>query len=69
MLNNDILRRFRYALDISDLKMIESFKLGGYQIDKTKLIDILKKVGLEDIFKADFYFSGIRLIRLLRRLI
>ena len=43
MLNNDILRRFRYALDISDLKMIESFKLGGYEIDKTQLIDILKK--------------------------
>ncbi len=43
MLNNDILRRLRYALDISDQKMIESFKLGGYEIDKTKLIDILKK--------------------------
>ena len=43
MLNNDILRRFRYALDISDLKMIESFKLGGYEIDKPTLTNMLKK--------------------------
>jgi len=43
MLNNDILRRFRYALDISDNKMIESFKLGGYEIDKPALKNILKK--------------------------
>lgn len=43
MLNSDILRRLRYALDISDPKMIEIFKLGGYEIDKEKLTAMLKK--------------------------
>jgi len=43
MLNSDILRRLRYALDISDPKMIEIFKLGGYEIDKEKLTTMLKK--------------------------
>ncbi|OQX96034.1 hypothetical protein B6I21_02345 [candidate division KSB1 bacterium 4572_119] len=43
MLNSDILRRLRYALDISDLKMIEIFKLGGYETDKEELAAMLKK--------------------------
>jgi len=43
MLNNDILRRFRYALDLSDVKMIEAFRLSGYEIDKEGLLSILKK--------------------------
>ncbi len=43
MLNNDILRRFRYALDLSDTKMIEAFKLSGYEIDKGSLLSFLKK--------------------------
>ena len=43
MLNSDILRRLRYALDISDPTMIEIFKLGEYEIDKDKLTTMLKK--------------------------
>ena len=43
MLNNDILRRFRYALDLSDFKMIEAFRLSGYEIDKESLLSFLKK--------------------------
>ncbi|PIR20000.1 MAG: hypothetical protein COV45_08480 [Deltaproteobacteria bacterium CG11_big_fil_rev_8_21_14_0_20_47_16] len=43
MINNDILRRFRYALDISDSAMIEMFKLGGHKTDKAALNAMLKK--------------------------
>ena len=43
MTNNDILRRLRYALDIKDSTMIEIFKLSGYEIARSKLIDLLKK--------------------------
>ena len=43
MLNNDILRRLRYALDLSDVKMLEAFKLSGYEIDRESLLSFLKK--------------------------
>lgn len=43
MTNNDILRRLRYALDIKDSTMIEIFKLSGYEISHSNLIDLLKK--------------------------
>ena len=43
MLNNDILRRLRYALDLRDVKMIEAFRNSGYEIDKEKLLSFLKK--------------------------
>jgi len=43
MTNNDILRRLRYALDIKDSMMIEIFKLSEYKIDRSNLIDLLKK--------------------------
>jgi len=41
--NNDILRRFRYALDISNPKMLEIFRTSGHEIDQETLIDLLKK--------------------------
>jgi len=47
MTNNDILRRFRYALDISDGSMIEIFRLAGHEIDKSGLNDLLKKEDAE----------------------
>jgi uncharacterized protein YehS (DUF1456 family) len=43
MTNNDILRRFRYALDISNAAMIDIFRQSGYEIDQQTLIDLLKK--------------------------
>lgn len=43
MTNNDVLRRFRYALDISDAAILEMFKLGGHEIDKATLTALLKK--------------------------
>lgn len=43
MTNNDVLRRFRYALDLSDVSIIEMFKLGGRDVDKAALTALLKK--------------------------
>lgn len=43
MNNNDILRRLRYALDISNPSMIEIFQLSGCSIEQPTLIKLLKK--------------------------
>jgi len=40
---NDILRRFRYALDFSNATMIEIFRLSGHEIDVSTLLNLLKK--------------------------
>lgn len=41
--NNDILRRLRYALNITDLKVIELFELAGYEMARPELESIFKK--------------------------
>ena len=46
---NDILRRLRYALDISNPVMIDIFKLSGCTIEQPTLLKLLKKEG-EDEF-------------------
>jgi len=43
MTNNDILRRLRYALNISDPAMVKIFKLSGYEIEQSMLTALLKK--------------------------
>lgn len=43
MNNNDILRRVRYALNISNTGMAELFKLSGYDITEAKILTLLKK--------------------------
>ena len=43
MINNDILRRVRYALNINDSAMIEIFKLADYQMTLPELVSLLKK--------------------------
>lgn len=43
MNNNDILRRVRYALDISNPGMIEIFQLSGCSIEQPTLLKLLKK--------------------------
>jgi len=48
MTHNDILRRFRYALDISNMAMIDIFKLSGHEIDTTTVLNLLKKEGEPD---------------------
>ncbi len=43
MNNNDILIRFRYALDIKDTDIIEIFKLGGITVTREELQRMLMK--------------------------
>lgn len=43
MTNNDILRRVRYALDISNPKMLEIFTLAGTSVELQELLEMLKK--------------------------
>lgn len=45
MKNNDVLRMFRYSLNIPDNIMINIFKLAKCQIDKPQLLNLLKKEG------------------------
>ncbi len=44
MSNNDILKRVRYALDIRDIDMVEIFKLGGMEVTKEDVVDMLTKI-------------------------
>jgi uncharacterized protein YehS (DUF1456 family) len=43
MTNNDILRRLRYALDISNAAMVEIFNQADYEIEQAGIIALLKK--------------------------
>lgn len=43
MTNNDVLRRVRYALDISNSAMIEIFSLSGHLLEQPQLLNLLKK--------------------------
>jgi uncharacterized protein YehS (DUF1456 family) len=43
MINNDILRRLRYALNITDATMLEIFTLVGQAIEPSQLSNLLKK--------------------------
>ena len=48
MTNNDILKRLRFALNISDFSLIEMVKLGGKEISESDLIFYFKKEDEED---------------------
>ncbi len=43
MENNDILRRVRFAFDLSDSQMIEMFKQADYNVTRAEISDWLKK--------------------------
>jgi uncharacterized protein YehS (DUF1456 family) len=53
MLNNDILRRVRYALDLNDATMIEIFALSDYPIARDDLLNLLKKDDAEGFVSLD----------------
>jgi len=64
MNNNDILRRLRYALDISNPTMIEIFKLSGCSIEQPTLLKFLKKEEEEDFIACSnpllsFFLDGL----------
>ena len=46
--NNDILRRLRYTLDLSDDAMIDTYKKGGEEVSRAEISDWLKKEEHED---------------------
>ena len=63
MTNNDILRRFRYALDISNPKMLEIFRIAGHEIEQTALLALLKKEDEDGFLECsnsllEFFFDG-----------
>ncbi len=53
MINIDILRRVRYALDLNDAAMIEIFALSDYEISREDLLDFLKKDDAESFVSLD----------------
>ncbi|MCX7088640.1 MAG: DUF1456 family protein [Methylococcales bacterium] len=53
MLNNDILRRVRYALTLNDREMIEIFALSEHEISRENLLNLLKKDNEEDFVALD----------------
>jgi uncharacterized protein YehS (DUF1456 family) len=53
MINNDILRRVRYALDLNDATMIEIFALSDYEISREDLLNLLKKDDTEGFVSLD----------------
>ena len=64
MNNNDILRRLRYALDISNPAMIEIFQLSGCRIEQPTLLKFLKKEEEEDFIACSnpmlsFFLDGL----------
>ncbi len=51
--NNDVLRSVRYALDLSELKLVEIFKLAGYDIMREDVAHFLKKEDEEGFVECD----------------
>lgn len=43
MINNDVLRRLRYALNLTDIRVIEVFALADYDIARPELESIFRK--------------------------
>ncbi len=43
MINNDVLREFRYALDLSDSKLLAFFGAGGVTLPAARLMAMLKR--------------------------
>jgi len=72
MNNNDILRRVRYALDISNPGMIDIFKLAGCSLELPTLLKLLKKEEEEEFISCSnpmlsFFLDGLIINRRGRR--
>lgn len=68
MTNNDILRRFRYALDISNPKMLEIFCLAGHETGQDALLAMLKKEAEEGYLECsnsllEGFFDGLIILK------
>ena len=72
MNNNDVLRRIRYALDISNPGMIDIFKLSGCTLEQPTLLKLLKKEEEEEFISCSnpllsFFLDGLIIHRRGRR--
>ncbi len=57
--NNDIIRRIRYAFDINDSKMIETFELGDARVTRAEVSRWLKKdIDPDYIALSDFQMAA-----------
>jgi uncharacterized protein YehS (DUF1456 family) len=68
MINNDILRQLRYALNINDSTIIEIFKLSDHEIDRAGLTGLFKKEDEEGfVICSDallgYFLDGLILLR------
>jgi uncharacterized protein YehS (DUF1456 family) len=53
MINNDVLRRVRYALELKDQAMIEIFALSDAEVSRDELLTLLKKDNEADFVALD----------------
>jgi len=53
VINNDVLRSIRYALDLGDAKVVEIIKLSGRDIAQSDLANFLKKEDEEGFVECD----------------
>jgi uncharacterized protein YehS (DUF1456 family) len=64
MINNDVLRRVRYALNLNDATMIDIFALSDFTITREELLKFLKKDNEEDFaslnnLKLSLFLDGL----------
>jgi uncharacterized protein YehS (DUF1456 family) len=59
MINNDVLRRVRYALNLNDATMIEIFALSNYSISRDDLLKLLKKDNEDGFVELDNQRMGL----------
>ncbi len=58
MINNDVLRRVRYALELKDPDMIDIFALSDVEISRDELLKLLKKDNEADYVPLDNKLLG-----------
>ena len=52
MTNNDVIRRLRYALDLSNPAVVEIFRLSGRELPQSDFMALLKKEGDEGFLEC-----------------
>ncbi|MCX7103483.1 MAG: DUF1456 family protein [Methylobacter sp.] len=58
MINNDVLRQVRYALELKDPTMLEIFALCDAEVSRDELLKLLKKDNEEDFVPLDNKLLG-----------
>ncbi len=64
MINNDVLRRVRYALNLNDATMLEIFALSDFAVTREELLTFLKKDNDDDFvslnnLKLSLFLDGL----------